>query len=144
MLAPSGPGLCDLERDTDYRDALLGSDVNLTDSGLVVLVEALRYRRKLPRASGLGYLEALLARAEVKRAGGTFWVMPSTEATARNVAWLRSHGVEVTDDDCYVAPCIHAAGASKIARSPSCSTSAAPTMSSSASEAGLRRSSGSF
>ena len=63
VLAPSGPGLCDLERDPDYRDALLGSDVNLTDSGLVVLVEALRYRRKLPRASGLGYIEALLARA---------------------------------------------------------------------------------
>jgi N-acetylglucosaminyldiphosphoundecaprenol N-acetyl-beta-D-mannosaminyltransferase len=104
VLAPSGPGLCDLERDPDYRDALLGSDVNLTDSGLVILVEALRSRRKLPRASGLGYIEALLARPEVRRAGGTFWVMPSTEATSRNVAWLRSQGVEVTEDDCYVAP----------------------------------------
>ena len=54
VLAPSGPGLCDLERDPDYRDALLGSDVNLTDSGLVILVEAVRSRRKLPRSSGLG------------------------------------------------------------------------------------------
>ena len=52
VLAPSGPGLCDLERDPDYRDALLGSDVNLTDSGLVILVEVLSSRRRLPRASG--------------------------------------------------------------------------------------------
>ena len=104
VLAPSGPGLCDLERDPDYRDALLGSDVNLTDSGLVVLVEALRSRRKLPRASGLGYFEALLARPELRPARTTFWVMPSEAAMERNLAWLRSHGLDVTRDDCYIAP----------------------------------------
>jgi N-acetylglucosaminyldiphosphoundecaprenol N-acetyl-beta-D-mannosaminyltransferase len=104
VLAPSGPGLCELERDPDYRDALLGSDVNLTDSGLVILVEALRSRRRLPRASGLGYIEALLAREELKQAGSTFWVMPTRAATDRNVAWLRSRGLAVTHDDCYVAP----------------------------------------
>ena len=104
VLAPSGPGLCELERDVDYRDALLGSDVNLTDSGLVILVEALRSRRRLPRASGLGYIEALLARDELKRAGSTYWVMPTQSALNRNVAWLRAHGVDVTNDDCYVAP----------------------------------------
>ena len=104
VLAPSGPGLCDLERDPDYRDALLGSDVNLTDSGLVILVETLRSGRRLPRASGLGYIEALLARDELKRAGSTFWVMPTEAARDRNVAWLRAHGLNVTRDDCYVAP----------------------------------------
>jgi UDP-N-acetyl-D-mannosaminuronic acid transferase (WecB/TagA/CpsF family) len=104
VLAPSGPGLCDLERDPDYRDALLGSDLNLTDSGLVILIEALRSRRKLPRTSGLGYMEALLARTELRRPGGTFWVMPSSAAMDRNVVWLRAQGIAVTDDDCYVAP----------------------------------------
>jgi UDP-N-acetyl-D-mannosaminuronic acid transferase (WecB/TagA/CpsF family) len=104
VLAPSGPGLCELERDPDYRDALLGSDVNLTDSGLVILVEALRSRRKLPRASGLGYIEALLGRDELRQAGSSFWVMPSEPARDRNVAWLRSQGLDVTNDDCYVAP----------------------------------------
>lgn len=104
VLAPSGPGLCELEHDADYRDALLGSDVNLTDSGLVILVEALRSRRRLPRASGLGYMEALLAREELKQPGSTYWVMPTQSARDRNVAWLRSRGLDVTDDDCYVAP----------------------------------------
>ena len=101
---PQDPGLCDLERDPDYRDALLGSDVNLTDSGLVILVEALRTRRKLPRVSGLGYFKALLARKELRQARSTFWVMPSEAAVERNVAWLGSHGMDVTRDDCYVAP----------------------------------------
>jgi UDP-N-acetyl-D-mannosaminuronic acid transferase (WecB/TagA/CpsF family) len=104
VLAPSGPGLCELERDPDYRDALLGSDVNLTDSGLVILAEALRSRRRLPRASGLGYIGALLAREELKHAGSTFWVMPTQSALDRNVAWLRAQGLDVTHDDCYVAP----------------------------------------
>jgi UDP-N-acetyl-D-mannosaminuronic acid transferase (WecB/TagA/CpsF family) len=104
VLAPSGPGLCDLERDPDYRDALLGSDLNLTDSGLVILVEALRTRRRLPRTSGLGYIEALLRRPELSERNSTFWVMPSRTAAERNVAWLRRQGLSVTLDDCYVAP----------------------------------------
>ena len=104
VLAPSGPGLCDLERDPDYREALLGSDLNLTDSGLVILAEALRTRRRLPRASGLGYIAALLSRDELKEPGCTFWVMPSKAAVERNLAWLRSVGLQVTQDDCYIAP----------------------------------------
>jgi UDP-N-acetyl-D-mannosaminuronic acid transferase (WecB/TagA/CpsF family) len=104
ILAPSGPGLCDLEHDADYRDALLGSDLNLPDSGLVILSEALRSRRLLPRASGLGYLDALLAREELHRPQTTFWVMPSASSMQRNLAWLRTRGLAITEDDCYVAP----------------------------------------
>jgi len=104
ILAPSGPGLCDLERDPDYRDALLGSDLNLADSGLVILAEAVRSRQVLPRASGLGYLEALLERHELKEDQGVFWVMPSRASMRRNLAWLRSSGFPTTEEDCYLAP----------------------------------------
>lgn len=104
VLAPSGPGLCDLERDPDYRDALLASDVNLTDSGLVILIEAVRSRRILPRASGLGYLERLLTREELQAPHATLWVMPSRDSMLRNLAWLRTRGVRVEADDCYIAP----------------------------------------
>lgn len=104
VLAPSGPGLCELERDPDYRDALLGSDLNLTDSGLVILAYALTARQLLPRTSGLGYLDALLKRRELKAPGATFWVMPSRSSLVRNLAWLQSRGYTVTEEDCYVAP----------------------------------------
>lgn len=104
VLAPSGPGLSEIDRDPDYREALLEADVNLTDSGLVILAEAVRSRRILPRTSGLGYLKSLLAREEVKGPNGTFWVMPSAASMARNVAWLDEQGLSVQDADCYIAP----------------------------------------
>jgi N-acetylglucosaminyldiphosphoundecaprenol N-acetyl-beta-D-mannosaminyltransferase len=104
VLAPSGPGLCELERDPDYRDALLGSDLNLTDSGLVILAHALTARQVLPRTSGLGYLDEFLQREEVRAPGATFWVMPSRSSMVHNVTWLRSRGYAVTEEDCYVAP----------------------------------------
>jgi N-acetylglucosaminyldiphosphoundecaprenol N-acetyl-beta-D-mannosaminyltransferase len=104
VLAPSGPGLCDLERDPDYRDALLGADLNLTDSGLVVLAEAVRSRRILPRSSGLGYIKALLSRSELQAPGATFWVAPSRPSMERNLAWLQARGFATTEEDCYVAP----------------------------------------
>jgi UDP-N-acetyl-D-mannosaminuronic acid transferase (WecB/TagA/CpsF family) len=104
VLAPSGPGLCELERDLHYREALRGADLNLTDSGLVVLAEAVRTRRRVPRTSGLGYISALLARPEVKEPGATFWIMPSRASLERNLAWLRSQGFATSESDCYVAP----------------------------------------
>jgi len=104
VLAPGGPALCELERDPEYRDALLGSDLNLTDSGLVILAHALTAREWLPRTSGLGYLAELLEHDALKGAGVTFWVMPSRPSMIRNLAWLGSRGYAVSEEDCYVAP----------------------------------------
>lgn len=104
FLAPSGPGLCDLESDAGYRDALLAADVNLADSGLAILLARVLGLGKLPRTSGLGFLEALLGRPEVKGEGATFWVMPSRESMERNLDWLRSKGLQVAVEDCYTAP----------------------------------------
>jgi UDP-N-acetyl-D-mannosaminuronic acid transferase (WecB/TagA/CpsF family) len=104
ILAPSGPGLCDLESDPDYRDALLGADVNLPDSGLAIGLMRLLGLGKLPRTSGLGFLDALLDVSELKKEGASFWVMPSHAAMARNLAWLVSRGINVSKDDCHVAP----------------------------------------
>ncbi|MBU6181594.1 MAG: WecB/TagA/CpsF family glycosyltransferase [Verrucomicrobia bacterium] len=104
FLAPSGPGLCDLEFDKEYRNALLGADVNLPDSGLAILLARFLRMGRLPRTSGLGFLEALLERPELQKAGATFWVMPSRESMERNLVWLRKKGLQVCADDCYIAP----------------------------------------
>lgn len=104
VLAPSGPGLSELDRDPTYREALLEADINLTDSGLVILAEAIRSRRILPRTSGLGYLKELLSRNELRGPHATFWVMPSASAMERNRAWLAEQGVQLGEEDCYVAP----------------------------------------
>lgn len=105
VLAPAGPGLAvDFVESEAYREALLRAEMNLTDSGFLLLLWRLRTGRKLPRLSGLGYLQALLARPETKAANGTFWVMPDATEQAANLAWLRAQGVEVTEADCYLAP----------------------------------------
>jgi UDP-N-acetyl-D-mannosaminuronic acid transferase (WecB/TagA/CpsF family) len=104
VLAPSGPGLCDLTVDPDYRDALLGSDLNLTDSSFVLLARLIRGHRFVARTSGLRYLHELLRHPRVREPHATFWVMPSAESMSRNVAWLTANGCAVEEEDCYLAP----------------------------------------
>jgi len=104
VLAPSGPGLCDLASDSEYRSALLAADVNLPDSGLAILLARVLGMGRLPRTSGLGFLKEFLARPSVREKGATFWVMPSEQALRLNLEWLRKQGVSVTLQNCYIAP----------------------------------------
>jgi UDP-N-acetyl-D-mannosaminuronic acid transferase (WecB/TagA/CpsF family) len=104
VLAPSAPGFCDLPRDPDYREALLGSDLNLTDSSFVLLVRLIRGHRFAARTSGLRYLHELLRHPSLRAPRATYWVMPSHKSMARNLRWLNDHGHAVTEEDCYVAP----------------------------------------
>jgi len=104
VLAPSGPGLCDLAVDSDYRDALLGSDLNLTDSSFVLLARLIRGHRLIARTSGLRYLRELLRDPRLREAHTSYWVMPSSESMSRNLAWLSASGCPVEPDDCCVAP----------------------------------------
>jgi N-acetylglucosaminyldiphosphoundecaprenol N-acetyl-beta-D-mannosaminyltransferase len=104
VLAPAAPALTDFVHDLDYRNALLGSDLNLTDSGFVILARLLRGHRLAARTSGLRYLHELLRHPAMQAPGTTYWVMPSRESMARNLAWLNQRGERVSEDDCYLAP----------------------------------------
>lgn len=104
VLAPSGPGLCDLASDPDYREALIRSDLNLTDSSLVVLARLIRGHRLVARTSGLRYLHRLLQHPDLYVRNSTFWVMPSLESLARNLTWLSSLNFRIGENDCYLAP----------------------------------------
>lgn len=104
VLAPSGPGLCDLAWDLDYRNALQKSDMNIADSGLAILLTRFLGLGIFPRTSGLGFLEALLARPELKKMDATFWVMPSQDSCRKNLSWLKSRGIPVDEAGSYIAP----------------------------------------
>jgi len=104
VVAPAAPSLLDLNRDNHYRDALLESDLAITDSGFMVLVWNALVPDRIRRVSGLEYLKLLLSEPEFRKAGATFWVMPSAASMYRNVYWLRERGVCVEDEDCYIAP----------------------------------------
>ena len=105
VVAPSGPGLAvDLVKSPAYREALTTADLAITDSGWMVLLWRWLTGEKLPRHSGLKLIRAVLAREDLKAPGAIFWVMPSPEESARNLAWLQAQGFAVTEADTYLAP----------------------------------------
>lgn len=127
VVVPSAPVLVGIEKDPALRASVLGADLAITDSGLMVLLWWLLKREKLERVSGLEYLKLLLqelkaesgklkapaaagpiagsfGRAASGKERKVFWIMPTVAARDRNLAWLRSQGFATTADDCYVAP----------------------------------------
>jgi len=84
IVVPSAPVLVDLTIDPAHREAMEGSDLAIADSGFFVLLWLILKRERLPRISGLRYLRALLTFPEFRRAGATFWVMPSAEDARAN------------------------------------------------------------
>lgn len=104
VLVPAGPALKALPYDKSYRESLLGADLVLADSGLMVLLWNLLERDSLRRLSGLEYLRDLLRQPDVRALHGTFWVMASAASAEKNVAWLRGQGIDVAPEDVYIAP----------------------------------------
>jgi N-acetylglucosaminyldiphosphoundecaprenol N-acetyl-beta-D-mannosaminyltransferase len=104
VVVPSAPTLKNLPHDKSYRESILGADFAIADSALMVLIWNLVERNRIPKLSGLKYLRALVDQPEFRKAGNNFWVMPSPASAKRNLAWLRENGVEVADEDVYLAP----------------------------------------
>ena len=101
VVAPSGPNLAVMDRDPEYQMAVRGSDLALTDSGLMLALWALRHGRCLPRVSGLGYLRALLAHPGF--AGeSTLWVTPGPHEARRISRCLKQRGL--SPGSAYLAP----------------------------------------
>ena len=104
LVVPAAPALKNLAEDISYRQALLDADVAIADSSLMVMVWNFAQKDNIRRLSGLEYLIELLGQPEVKKPGGSFWIMAGPESSARNLEWLADHGVNVLPEDVYLAP----------------------------------------
>jgi UDP-N-acetyl-D-mannosaminuronic acid transferase (WecB/TagA/CpsF family) len=104
IVVPSAPVLVGLPEDPVHREAIETSDLAVTDSGFMVLLWRLFTREKIIRISGLRYIRALLADARFRDSRSILWVMPSKRDEIGNRAWLIEQGLEVAEDDCYLAP----------------------------------------
>lgn len=104
VVVPAAPALVEMEADVPYRNALLNSDLAITDSGFMVLLWQLIKFEKIVRVSGLEYLKLLLAKPVLREPKSTLWIMPTPKARDKNLAWLNSRGVPASNDDCYLAP----------------------------------------
>jgi len=104
VVVPAAPALLELERDHEYRQALLAADLAITDSGFLVLLWNLMTRDRILRVSGLEYLKLLLSKPEFKIPRSTLWIMPSETSLKQNLAWLQAQGYPIDTTDCYIAP----------------------------------------
>jgi N-acetylglucosaminyldiphosphoundecaprenol N-acetyl-beta-D-mannosaminyltransferase len=104
VVVPAAPALVELQTNEYYRDALLNSDLAITDSGLMVLMWRILSGKKLSRVSGLRYLKLLFEMKALLPRESVLWIMPGAAARDQNLAWLRSQGYDFTEGDCYVAP----------------------------------------
>jgi UDP-N-acetyl-D-mannosaminuronic acid transferase (WecB/TagA/CpsF family) len=100
VVVPAAPALVEIDRDQTYREALLNSDLALTDSGFMVLLWNAFERDRVTRVSGLEYIKHLIAQP----LGKTLWVMPSENSCDRAISWLQSRGLPMTTNNCYFAP----------------------------------------
>jgi UDP-N-acetyl-D-mannosaminuronic acid transferase (WecB/TagA/CpsF family) len=104
LVSPAAPALTDMDHDAGYRDALLGSDIAITDSALMVMVWNLLQHDSLKRLSGLTYLRELLLQPDVREDGNTLWIMANPQSSATNLKWLAENGIAVSPEYVYMAP----------------------------------------
>src|SRR6266436_9495289 len=60
MVVPAAPAMVRLRYDEVYREAMVGADLAIPDSGLMVLLWKIIRRKDLTRISGLAYLKHLV------------------------------------------------------------------------------------
>jgi N-acetylglucosaminyldiphosphoundecaprenol N-acetyl-beta-D-mannosaminyltransferase len=104
LVVPAAPALKNLAHDSEYREALQGADLVITDSAFMVMIWNRLKRDSIRRVSGLKYLSSLLKQPDFYQPGGSFWIMASEESAQRNCAWLRRQGIELAAADRYIAP----------------------------------------
>lgn len=104
LIVPAAPALVRLRDDSIYRQVMLSADYAIPDSGLMVLAWWILKGEKLSRVSGLIYLREVVRRPEFRDAGAVFFVLPSIKAREKLFAWAENRGMEIAEDDCYLAP----------------------------------------
>lgn len=103
-VAPSGPGLAELDRQPAYQRALNEADLVVVDSGFLVLCWKLKSLRPLSRLSGLLLLETILASGEFKNTSPQLWVMPTASSIQHTRDYLTQCGGPMSEVHFYEAP----------------------------------------
>jgi N-acetylglucosaminyldiphosphoundecaprenol N-acetyl-beta-D-mannosaminyltransferase len=104
LVAPSGTCFARLREDERYRRAMLGADLAIADSGLMVVLCRVLQRENVERISGLKYLRHLLSKLKGEGTDKVFWVLPSERARQRLIDWSRREALSTKRENCYVAP----------------------------------------
>ena len=104
LVAPSGTCFARLREDETYRHAVVGADLAIADSGLMVVLWRLLRREKVHRISGFKYLKHLVVKLKGEGNATIFWVLPSENARQKLLDWSSRERFSIKRENCYVAP----------------------------------------
>ena len=104
LVAPSGTCFARLREDETYRHAVVGADLAIADSGLMVVLWRLLRREKVHRISGFKYLKHLVVKLKGEGNATVFWVLPSESARQKLLDWSSRERFSIKRENCYVAP----------------------------------------
>jgi len=104
IVVPAAPALANIQRDAEYRRALLQADLAIADSGFMVLLWRIFRRRKIRRISGLQYTQALLVNPALREQNRIFLVLPTEAARSKAMSWLATERFQISTEMTYVAP----------------------------------------
>src|SRR5205823_14799227 len=104
-VVPAAPALANIDRDQDYRRALVESDLAIADSGFMVFLWRILRRRKVVRISGLQYLRILLEKRGLRESGRLFLILPGEMARVNALRFLRRKGYEIAAANTYIVAC---------------------------------------
>ncbi len=104
FLAPSGPGLAELGKNSQYDQALQTADINLIDSGYLAMLWKKRTGNSLQRHSGLKFIKALVEDPKFIACSEQLWVMPHRTAIEATADYLSKSGICLGTENFYEAP----------------------------------------
>jgi len=104
FLAPSGPGLAELGRNSHYDRALQEANVNLIDSGYLALLWKQLTGQQLKRHSGLKFIKALIEDPICKSNSKQLWIMPTRAHIEATSDFLQRQGFALESHHYYEAP----------------------------------------
>ena len=104
VVVPAAPAMVRLRYDEVYREAMIGADLAIPDSGLMVLLWKIIRRKDFTRISGLAYLKELISESAFRESGRVFFVLPTDAAKTKLLDWASYEGLQIDADSCYVAP----------------------------------------
>ena len=104
MVAPSGPGLSNIDREKKYYIALKESDFAIPDSGLMVILARFFNNINLKKMSGPKFFRRFIKEEFLRQDNILFSIDPNNLESNKNKKYLNSKGIPTLDEYHYEAP----------------------------------------
>jgi UDP-N-acetyl-D-mannosaminuronic acid transferase (WecB/TagA/CpsF family) len=104
LTVPAAPALVTIANDKEYYDALLESDIVIPDSGYMVLIWNIFFKRKINKISGLDFINFFVENIHKFKEDTFFLVNPSDVDGKINQDFLSGKGLKLEEKDIYTAP----------------------------------------